>query len=154
MVGVEVAPPAVMDGPDQEKVAPGVVDDPARLTEVVVQVNTISIPAFELGIPTLPVTEVVPDAVHPFAGLVAVIVYVPATLTVGVQVVPPETIPGPAQVQVAPAVDEDPARLTEVMLQVKFCGGPAFTLGGVLLSVTETLLVEVQPLDGLVTVMV
>ena len=35
-------------------------------------------------------------AVHPFAGFVTVKVYVPGAFTVGVAVVPPETIPGPA----------------------------------------------------------
>jgi hypothetical protein len=42
--------------------------------DVIVQVKVISAPAFAFGITTLPVTVVVADAVHPFAGLVTVMV--------------------------------------------------------------------------------
>ena len=91
---------------------------------------------------------------HPLAGLVTVIVYVPARLTVGVHVVPPAVIPGPVHEQVAPPVDEDPARLTDVIAQVRFCGGPALAFGGVLFKETATIPEAVHPLAGFVVVMV
>jgi hypothetical protein len=52
------------------------------------------------------------------AGSVTVRVYVPAVFTVGVAVFPPETIPGPAQLKVAPDVEEDPFNVTEVAVHV------------------------------------
>jgi hypothetical protein len=63
-------------------------------------------------------TATVEVAVHPLAGFVTVIVYVPAALTFGVAVVPPEAIPGPDQLNVAPAVEEDPLRVTLEVLQL------------------------------------
>jgi len=49
-------------------------------------------------------TRAVAVLVHPFAELVTVTVYVPASLTVGLAVVPPETMPGPAQLNSFPDV--------------------------------------------------
>ncbi len=63
-------------------------------------------------------------------------------------------MPGPAQTGVAPGVVDEPARLTDVTAQVKFCGGPALALGGVLLRATVVVAVNVHPLDGFVTVIV
>ena len=56
----------------------------------------ISVPALALGPGLVPATTV-EELVHPFAGSVTVTVYVPGKFTVGVEVVPPEEIPGPDQ---------------------------------------------------------
>jgi hypothetical protein len=45
-------------------------------------------------------------------------VYVPAEFTVGEEVVPPETIPGPDQLYVTPVVVEVPVKVTELTEQV------------------------------------
>jgi len=60
----------------------------------------------------------------------------PTAFTVGVHVVPPAVIPGPVHEQVAPAVDEDPARLVVGLLQVNVIGTPAFAFGGILFANT------------------
>lgn len=98
-------------------------------------------------------TVTVAVAVHPFAGLVTVSVYVPAALTVGVAVFPPDTIPGPLQEKVAPLVEEEPFSVAVVVPQVIVCGEPALALGGVIFCVTFTVAVFVHP-AGLVTVSV
>ena len=63
------------------------------------------------------------------AGLVTVTVYDPIAFTVGVAVAPPETIPGPDQLKVAPPVEEEPLNPTEVTVQFNACGAPALALG-------------------------
>ena len=55
--------------------------------------------------------------VQPFAELVIVTVNVPVALTLGLAVVPPETIPGPAQLKPVPVVVAA-ERTTEVVAQV------------------------------------
>lgn len=56
-------------------------------------------------------------AEHPLDGSVTVNVYVPAAFTVGAAVLPPEIIPGPAQLKVAPLVEDDPVKLRDVFEQ-------------------------------------
>jgi hypothetical protein len=110
--------PETIPGPLQLNVAPLVDDDPLRETVVVAQVNVCADPALAFGTPAAAFTEAVLLAVHPFEGSVTVTVYVPAAFTVGVAVVPPETIPGPDQLNVAPDVADEPLRLTEVTVHV------------------------------------
>jgi hypothetical protein len=75
-------------------------------------------------------------------------------LTLGVAVFPPETIPGPFQLNVAPAVDEDPLRVTDGEAQLSVCAEPAFAFGGVVLPVTATWLLAEHPFPLSVTVSV
>ena len=138
-----------------ENVAPAVDDDPLKAIEVTVQVNTLSTPAFALGAILFKVTKATSVAVHPFAGLVTVNVYVPAAFTVGVAVVAPETMLPPLLAiheNVAPAVEEDPLNAMEVTVQVKTLSAPASTLGAVLSKVTKATSLAVHPLAGFVTV--
>ena len=62
-------------------------------------------------------TSAVASLVQPLAELVTVTVNVPDSLTVGLAVVPPETIPGPAQLKPVP-VDVDAERTIDVVVQV------------------------------------
>ena len=55
--------------------------------------------------------------VHPPVELVTVTVYVPDELTVGLAVVPPLVMPGPAQLKLVPAVVEA-ERTTDVVVHV------------------------------------
>ena len=48
-VGVAVPPPLTMPGPAQEKVAPGVEEEPLSATEEMAQVSALSVPALTLG---------------------------------------------------------------------------------------------------------
>jgi len=73
-----------------------VVVDAERTTDVVVQVNVPPVAAAPGGT-TVAFTGAVAVLVQPFAEFVTVTVYVPVELTLGFAVVPPETIPGPAQ---------------------------------------------------------
>ena len=62
-------------------------------------------------------TRAVAVLVQPFAEFVTVTVYVPDELTLGFAVVPPETMPGPAQLKSVPVVVA-PDRTTDVVVQV------------------------------------
>jgi hypothetical protein len=117
-VGEAVVAPDTIPGPDQLNIAPLVADEPLSVTEVTEQVNVCEAPAFAFGAPAAEFTATLLVAVHPFAGSVTVIVYVPATFTVGLAVDPPETIPGPAQLKFAPPVDDEPLSVTEVEVQL------------------------------------
>ena len=75
------------------------------------------------------VTFTVAGLVQLFEGFVTVTVYVPGAFTVGEALLPPETIPGPAQLKVAPPVDEEPVITLVVFVQVRTCAAPAFALG-------------------------
>ena len=55
--------------------------------------------------------------VQPFAEFVTVTVYVPDELTTGLAPLPPETIPGPAQLKPVPVVVAA-ERTTDVVVQV------------------------------------
>jgi hypothetical protein len=69
-------------------------------------------------------------------------------------VFPPETIPGPDQLNVAPGVLDDPLRFTVVELHVRVCVDPAFAFGTPADEFTATVLVAIHPLLGSVTVRV
>ena len=90
--------------------------------------------------------------VQPFPELVTVTVYVPEELTVGLAVVPPEAMPGPAQLNPVP-LDVAAERTTEVVVHVRV---PPVTLapGGVMSEFTNAVAALVHPLDELVTVTV
>ena len=62
-------------------------------------------------------TRAVASLVQPLAEFVTVTVNVPDSLTVGLAVVPPETIPVPAQLKPVPLVDAA-ERTTDVVVQV------------------------------------
>jgi hypothetical protein len=151
-VGVAVLPPLTIPVPPQEKVAPGVEDEPSRVTVVAEQVSVLSLPALALGGVVLEEILTWAVLVHPLAGLVTVSVYVPFAFTTGIAVFPPLTMPGPLQEKVAPEVDEEPSSVTVVAVQVRVLLLPAMAFGGVVLEVTVTCAVLVQPLEGSVTV--
>ena len=90
--------------------------------------------------------------VHPFAEQVTVTVNVPEELTVGFAVVLPETIPGPAQLNVPhdPVVAES---TTDVVAHVSV-PPVALAPGAPLFSFTDAVAVLVQPLAEFVTVSV
>jgi hypothetical protein len=69
-------------------------------------------------------------------------------------VFPPETIPGPDQLNVAPAVVDEPVNVAVVVLQLIVCALPAFASGVDVLLFTTTLEVAVQPFEGSVTITV
>jgi hypothetical protein len=77
---------------------------------------------------------------------------VPEALTTGVAVVPPETIPVPAQLKLVPVVVPADS-VTSVVVQVKV-PPVALAPGGVTLSPTAADAELVQPLAELVTVTV
>jgi hypothetical protein len=86
------------------------------------------------------------------AEFVAVTVYVPDAVTVGLAVVPPDAMPGPAQLK--PVPDEVAAeRTTDVVVQVRV-PPVALAPGSVPLEVTSVVAVLVQPLAEFVTVTV
>ena len=62
-------------------------------------------------------TSAVAVLVQPFAEFVTVTVYVPDELTTGLAPLPPETIPGPAQLNAVPVVVAA-ERTTDVVVQV------------------------------------
>ena len=70
---------------------------------MVVQVNEPPV-ALAPGAVLFRLTDAVAVLVQPFEELVTVTVNVPATLTVGLAVEPPETIPVPAQLKLVPDV--------------------------------------------------
>lgn len=114
-VGFDVVPPETIPGPAQLKPVPPVVAAD-RTTDVVVQV---SVPPVVLapGGATLLLTCAVAVVVQPFTEFVTLTVYVPDELTVGFAVVPPEIIPGPAQLKPVPDVVAA-ERTTDVVVQV------------------------------------
>ena len=65
--------------------------------DIGLQGKTIAGPAVTFGNGVLLVTFTIAVLVHPLEGSVTVTVYVPGELTEGVLLVPPDTIPGPAQ---------------------------------------------------------
>ena len=90
--------------------------------------------------------------VQPFAELVTVTVNVPAELTLGLAVVPPETIPGPAQLNPVPLVVAA-ERTTDVVVHVSV-PPVALAPGAEIFALTAAVDVLVQPLDDVVTVTV
>jgi hypothetical protein len=84
--------------------------------------------------------------------LVTVTVYVPEELTRGLAVVPPETIPGPAQLNPVPFV-VDAERTTDVVVHVSV-PPVALAPGEAKSAVTSAVAVLVHPLAELVAVTV
>ena len=93
------------------------------------------------------------DAEHPFVVFVTVKLYVPAVLTVGEFVVPPDTIV-PDQAYVIPAPEEEPvpSRTTEVVVQVSVLLVPALAVGNPPLAVTTIASEAEHPFAVFVTV--
>lgn len=144
-----------MPAPAQLYIAPDVVE----LAEIAPldappQLNVIGAPAVTFGGVVLLVTATVEVVVHPFAGSVIVTVYVPGAFTVGEEVVPPAVTPAPDQLYVAPVVVELAEIVPLEVVQVNDNGEPAVTFGVVVLDVTATVVVEVQPFAGSVIVAV
>jgi hypothetical protein len=88
--------------PLHANVVPAVVDEAVNVTELLIQFNCAGVAMLTLGGVVFCVTVLDADAVHPFAGSVAVTAYVPAVLTDLVLPIPP-----PLQAKVAPAVVEE-----------------------------------------------
>ena len=132
-LGLAVVPPETMPGPLQLKFVPA--DAAAEsTTDVVLHVNVPPV-ALAPGVMKFCVTPAVDVLVHPLAELVTVTEYVPEALTVGLAVVPPETMPGPVQLKVVPDV-VNAERTTAV--DVHMSPPPmAVAPGGVLLRVTD-----------------
>src|ERR1051326_7787658 len=76
---------------------------PESEIDVVVQVNVPPVALAPGGVIFSP-TRADAVLVQPLAEFVVVNVYVPVALTVGVAVVPPETMPGPDQLKLVPVV--------------------------------------------------
>ena len=107
--------PETMPGPAQLNPVPLVVAAD-RTTEVVVHVSVPPV-ALAPGGSIVEFTSAVAVLVQPLAEFVMVTVYVPEALTVGLAVVPPEAIPGPAQLNPVPLVVAA-ERTTEVVVHV------------------------------------
>jgi hypothetical protein len=109
----------------------------------VVHVNATGVAILTLGGVAVCVTVIDVEAVHPFAGSVAVTVYVPAELTDFVLPVPPLL-----HVKVAPAVVDEAESVVLVTVQFNTAGVAILTLGVVIFCVTVVEAEAVQPLAG------
>jgi hypothetical protein len=120
------------------------------VAEPLAQVSVPVVDALAFGTAVLVATEVVAVFVQPVEGSVTVTVYAPCKFTVAVAVLPPETTPGPLQLNVAPGVVElplttafPPQLIDPVVVAEAF--GKALTL-------TDTVPVFEQPDETPVTV--
>jgi hypothetical protein len=113
-----------------------VIGFPARANGAIVSIATVTVDVF----------------VHPLLGLVTITVYVPGLLIVGLFVVPPETIPGPDQLNVAPVVEDVTEIELLVVVHVNVAVAVVLMFGGVISLITKTELTAVQPVSGSVTV--
>ena len=126
-------PPETIPVPAQLKPVPDVL--PAKMiTDVVVHVSVPPV-ADAPGGEVLLLTNAVAVLVQPLAELVTVTVNVPVELTLGFAVVPPETIPDPAQLKPVP-VDVAAESTTDVVVQVSV-PPVALAPGGVLFRLTS-----------------
>lgn len=131
-------------------VTPGVVELPVNVTLVVVQVSCEGDAILIFGTVPLDVIVTVDVAVHPFAGFVAVTVYVPAALTVaGLAAL---LNAPPFQTMVLPALV--PVNVAVVVVQLILLLLAELTVGGVVFEVMVTVDVFVQPFTKLVDVTV
>jgi hypothetical protein len=96
------------------------------------------------------VTSAEAELVQPLAEFVTVTVYVPVALTVGVAVLPPETMPDPLQLKLVPVVVAAES-VVEVPGHV-IVPPVALAPGGVIFWSTRAVAVLVQPLAEFVTV--
>ena len=141
-------PSETIPGPDQLNPVP-LVDDAERTTDVVVHVSVPPV-ALAPGAVLFRLTEVVAVLVHPLAELVTVTVNVPAAVTVGLAVVPPDEIPGPAQLKPVLLVEE--AESTTAVIVHVSVPPVALAPGAVKSPLTRADAVLVQPFAELVTV--
>src|SRR5262249_29998698 len=137
-------------GPDQLKLVPDVVAAES-VTSVVVQVRVPPVALAPGGVLLSP-TAADAELVQPLAEFVTVTVYVPVALTVGVAVLPPDTIPGPDQLKSVPVVGAAES-VTSVVVHVRV-PPVALAPGGEMLSPTAADAELVQPLAEFVTVTV
>jgi hypothetical protein len=152
--GEAVFPPETIPGPVQLNVAPVVAEEPFNVITGDEHVIVCVEPAFASGADELELTVTDEEAVQPLEGSVTVRKYVPAALTDGAAVFPPETIPGPDQLKVAPGVDDEPLSVTEGDEQLSVTAVPALAFGVPVFAFTATVLVALQLFDGLLTVKV
>jgi hypothetical protein len=143
-----------MPGPVQLNVAPGVDEEPLIATVAAVHVRVCGLPVLAFGAAEFAFTTTVLLAVQPLEGSVTTSVYVPAAFTVGEDVVPPETIPGPLQLKDAPGVVDELFRVPDGDAHVNARGLPAFELGVLVFELTVTDEGAEHPFDGSVTVTV
>jgi hypothetical protein len=139
-----------MPGPAQLNPVPLVVAA-ERTTDVVVHVSVPPV-ALAPGTVRLEFTNAVAVLVQPLAEFVTVTVYVPEELTTGFAVVPPDTMPGPAQLNPVPVV-VSAERITDVVVHVSV-PPVAETPGGAIVAFTSAVAVLVQPLAEFVTITV
>ena len=97
-------------------------------------------------------TRAVAVLVQPLAELVTVTVYVPDSLTVGLAVVSPDIIPGPAQLKLVPLL-VDAESMTDVVVQVSV-PPDALAPGVIAPSIARAVAVLVHPFVEFVTVTV
>jgi len=147
-VGLDVVLPETIPGPAQLNCVPPPAAE--RITDVVVQVSVPPV-ALAPGASMFELTGAVAVLVQPLAVFVTVTVYVPDELTVGLAVVLPETIPGPDQLKLVPPPAAEST--TDVVVQVSV-PPVALAPGVALSSLTNAVVVLVQPLAELVTVTV
>ena len=140
-------PPETIPGPDQLKSVPEVVAPEIEI-DVVVQVSVPPV-ALAPGAVVFALTAADAVLVQPVAEFVTVTVYVPDALTVGVAVVPPETMPVPLQLKSVPEVVAA-ERDTDVVVQVKV--PPVALAPGGVLGATSAEAELVHPLAEFVTV--
>jgi hypothetical protein len=150
-VGFAVVPPETIPGPAQLKPVPLVVAA-ERTVALDAQVSDPPVALAPGGVPAAEVTEAVAVLVHPLAEPVTVTVNVPEALTLGFAVVPPETMPVPAQLKEVPDVVAA-ERTTEVVVHVS-APPVALAPGAVVLLVTDAVAVLVQPVAEFVAVTV
>lgn len=67
---------------------------------------------------------------------------------------PPEIIPGPVQLKVAPLVEDEPLSVADADEQVNVCAVPASAFGAAVFEFTTTCEGAEHPFDGSVTVSV
>jgi hypothetical protein len=149
-IGFAVVLPVTIPGPAQLNAVPLVVAT-ERTTDVVVHVNVPPVVLAPGGV-MLEFTNAVSVLVHPLAEFVTVTVYVPEEVTVGLAVVLPETMPGPAQLKLVPSVVAA-ERTAEVVVHVSI-PPVALAPGGVMFEFTNAVAVLAQPVEEFVAVTV
>ena len=146
--------PETIPVPLQLNVAPVVTEVTFIVPLELLQFNVNALPGLASGGVILLFTATVAVFVHPFAGSVTVTVYVPVALTIALAALPPETIPLPVQLYVAPGVVELAAMVPLSVVHVSVKGAPDVASGGVVLFATVDVAVFVHPEAGSVTVTV
>jgi hypothetical protein len=96
-VAVAVLAPEIIPAPAQLKVTPALVEEPLTVEVLVVQSMEGPLVAFTFGTVVFDVMVTVDTLVQLLEGSVTVRVYVPAALTVAVEVLAPDVIPAPVQ---------------------------------------------------------